>query len=207
MGKIGTLPKDMIPAGVDMPVRLIRSARRTASLEFRNGELTVRAPLKMPEREIASFLEQHVRWIRIRQKKAEETERMAREAPPLTGAEIAALKKSARLAIPERIRFWAPRAGVTYGKISIRCQRTRWGSCSARGDLSFNCLLMLAPPEVLDGVVVHELCHRKEMNHSRRFYTEVARLLPDFRKREKWLKENGPLLLKRVERGKSENEE
>ncbi len=80
------------------------------------------------------------------------------------------------------------------GNDAIRSQRTKWGSCSAKGNLSFNCLLMLAPPEFLDSIVVHELCHRKEMNHSKRFYAEVLRVFPEYRKWNKWLKENGWLL-------------
>ena len=90
---------------------------------------------------------------------------------------------------------YAPLVGVSYGRITIRCQRTRWGSCSSKGNLNFNCLLMLAPPEVLDCIVVHELCHRKEMNHSQRFYAEVLRVMPDYRERYKWLKENGHMLM------------
>ena len=81
--------------------------------------------------------------------------------------------------------------GVDYGQITIRSQKTRWGSCSSKGNLNFNCLLLLAPPEVLDYVVVHELCHRKEMNHSPRFWAEVARVMPDYKVRRKWLKDNG----------------
>ena len=102
----------------------------------------------------------------------------------------------------EKIRceldVWAPTVGKSYGRVTIREQRTRWGSCSAQGNLNFNCLLMLAPPEVLDSVVVHELCHRKEPNHSKRFYAEVLRVLPDYRARQKWLKENGHRLLARL---------
>ena len=69
------------------------------------------------------------------------------------------------------------------------------GSCSSKGNLNFNCLLMLAPPKVLDSVVVHELCHRKEMNHSKRFYAEVLRVFPDYWAQDKWLKENGNILM------------
>ena len=87
------------------------------------------------------------------------------------------------------------RVGVTYGRITIRNQRTRWGSCSAKGNLNFNCLLMKAPPEVLDYVVVHELCHRLEMNHSPRFWAQVERVLPDYKVSRKWLREHGNELM------------
>ena len=100
--------------------------------------------------------------------------------------------------IPQRAAYYAQRIGVSYGKITIRCQKTRWGSCSSKGNLSFNCLLMLTPPEVLDSVVVHELCHRKFMNHSQQFYQEVLKAYPEYRKWNRWLKKNGVVLLRRA---------
>ncbi|MBQ1233170.1 MAG: M48 family metallopeptidase, partial [Clostridia bacterium] len=81
-----------------------------------------------------------------------------------------------------------------------RTQKTRWGSCSSKGNLNFNCLLLLAPPEVLDCIVVHELCHRKQMNHSSAFYAEVLRVMPDYHTRHAWLKKNGTALMGRVNR-------
>ena len=116
----------------------------------------------------------------------------------LTDEELNNLKKEARCVFKERAAYFAPLVGVTYGKISIRSQRTRWGSCSGKGNLNFNCLLLLAPPEVLDGVVVHELCHLKEMNHSKKFYDEVYRVMPDYDIRSKWLKEHGLELMERL---------
>ncbi len=118
--------------------------------------------------------------------------------PPLTGEELHALTEKALTCIPERVKFYAPQIGVTYGRITIRNQKTRWGSCSAKGNLNFNCLLMLTPPEVIDSVVVHELCHRKEMNHSNRFYAEVLRILPDYWKWHGWLKEHGEAIMRRM---------
>ena len=91
--------------------------------------------------------------------------------------------------IPERVRHYAPLVGVSFGRITIRNQRSLWGSCSAKGNLNFNCLLMLTPPEVIDSVIVHELCHRKEMNHSKAFYAEVRRVFPDYWKWDK----SGPI--------------
>ena len=108
------------------------------------------------------------------------------------------LAESARQYIPERVQYYAPKVGVDYGSITIRSQKSRWGSCSSKGNLSFNCLLMLTPPEVIDSVVVHELCHRKEMNHSAAFYAHVLRVFPEYQTWRRWLKENGPALLLRV---------
>ena len=112
--------------------------------------------------------------------------------------DIRSLAEQAMKMIPERVAYYAPRIGVTYGRITIRNQKTRWGSCSAKGNLNFNCLLMLAPPEVVDSVVVHELCHRKEMNHSKKFYEEVLKVFPDYWKWHRWLKDHGAALMKRM---------
>ena len=109
------------------------------------------------------------------------------------------LIEEAKRVIPARVAHFAPIVGVSYGRVTIRCQKTRWGSCSSRGNLNFNCLLMLAPPAVLDSVVVHELCHRKEMNHSPRFYAEVRRVFPEYDKWHGWLRENGAVLMRRME--------
>ena len=116
----------------------------------------------------------------------------------LTMADLEKLAREAVRVIPARVAYFAPLVGVTYGRITIRNQRSRWGSCSSKGNLNFNCLLMLAPPEVLDSVIVHELCHRIEMNHSGRFYEEVLRVFPDYWKWHGWLKKNGPELIRRM---------
>ena len=119
---------------------------------------------------------------------AESTEKLTRE-------KVIALAEEALKIIPARVEYFAKVIGVTYGKITIRNQKTRWGSCSSKGNLNFNCLLMLAPPEVLDYVVVHELCHRKQMNHSKAFWLEVEKVLPDYKEARKWLKEEGSQMI------------
>lgn len=115
----------------------------------------------------------------------------ALEVERLSNAEIQELADKAQMMIPERVEHFAKLIGVDYGRITIRNQKTRWGSCSSKGNLNFNCLLMLTPPDVLDYVVVHELCHRKEMNHSKAFWSEVEKVLPDYKELVRWLKEEG----------------
>lgn len=174
--------------------RVIRSDRRTAAIQItRDGEVLVRCPRRMPEAEIRRLVADKSAWIERHLSALTEP-----DAPALTAGELDVLKRRAREVIPARASHFAPLAGVTYGNITIRSQKSRWGSCSSRGNLSFNCLLMLAPPEVLDYVVVHELCHRLEMNHSPRFWAEVERVLPDYRVRRKWLKEHGGTLTRRL---------
>ena len=187
-------------AGLLPAYTLIRSRRRSLGIEIRDGELLVRAPMRASVREIEAFLLLKRDWILSHLSRAEQEQRAAENAGILTEEERKNLIREAKMRIPERVAYYADLAGVTYGRISIRCQKARWGSCSSKGNLNFNCLLMLTPPEVIDSVVVHELCHRKEMNHSRRFYEEVLRLYPDYRKWNAWLRKNGGVILKRVER-------
>jgi hypothetical protein len=93
-----------------------------------------------------------------------------------------------------RASYWAPLLGVTFGRVRVKDQRSLWGSCSPNGDLNFNWRLTLAPPEILDYVVVHELAHRLEMNHSPRFWAHVARVCPEHKARRRWLRKNGRAL-------------
>ena len=115
--------------------------------------------------------------------------------------ELAELKNRARRVFLSRCAYYAPVVGVRYERVSIRSQRSKWGSCSGKGNLNFNCLLLLAPMEVLDYVVVHELCHRLEMNHSPRFWAEVQRVLPDYASARRWLRQNGGALLAKLPEG------
>lgn len=174
---------------------IIRSNRKTISAEIKHGELMIRAPQWATDEEIECFMQRHKRWIKTHLARAQEQQKAAENHPGLTREELRALAQKAAEVIARRAAYYAPLVGVTYGKITIRNQRSRWGSCSSKGNLNFNCLLMLAPPEVLDSVVVHELCHRKEMNHSDRFYAEVLRVLPDYWASHQWLKEHGAVLL------------
>ena len=160
----------------------------------------VRAPLHLSKSAIDDFVEKHERWIEKHLKKAEEERKARQDAVPLSYEEVKELADRALAYIPERVRYYAGIMGVDYGRITIRNQRTRWGSCSSKGNLNFNCVLMLTPPEVIDSVVVHELCHLKEMNHSERFYKEVLRVYPEYRRCEKWLKENGGAILRGLRR-------
>lgn len=188
-----------------MEYTIIRSDRKTLALQIKDGALVVRAPRKARQAEIDTLLEKHQHWIDKHLKKAEATRRAAEMLELLSQEEIRALADQAALIIPERVRYYAPLIGVTYGRITIRNQRTKWGSCTAKGNLNFNCLLMLTPPEVIDSIVVHELCHRKEMNHSIRFYAEVLRVFPDYKKWEKWLKDNRSILLQRIQNDRNKN--
>ena len=179
-----------------MKVEVVRSKRKTLSLQVReDGTVLVRVPNRVREREIRSFVQGHMDWIIRQQSRMEQAVAARSEISPLTEEELQRLREEARRDLTARAAVFAPRIGVTYGRISIRHQKTKWGSCSSKGNLNFNCLLMLAPEAVLDYVVVHELCHRKQMNHSPAFWSEVERILPDYRIARKWLKTHGQELM------------
>lgn len=179
----------------DISYQIIRSARKTISLQITPaGEVIVRCPKRCPIREVEKFVESKRPWL----EKHLTAIAAKPQLPPFTAEELHALADRAVRVIPERVKYYAPLVGVTYGRITIRSQHTRWGSCSGKGNLNFNCLLMLCPAEVLDYVVVHELCHRREMNHSSKFWAEVARVLPDYTQHRKWLKDNGGALIGRL---------
>ena len=170
---------------------VIRSSRKTLSLQITpEGQLLVRAPSRLPQREIDRFVEEKQEWIQRTLQKVSDA-KQAGEAQPLTAADIRALADRAHREIPPRVFRAAQAMGVTYGRITI-------------GNLNFNCLLMLAPESVLNYVVVHELCHRKHMDHSPAFWQEVARMLPDYKKEEAWLKGEGRVLLMRMKSGREE---
>lgn len=176
------------------PIRykLIRSDRRSIGIQVTPEGVVVRAPKGLTAAQIDAFVQSKRSWIESHLAK------MPPVQPKFSNEEIHALADRALKVIPERVRHFAPKVGVTYGGITIRNQHTRWGSCSGKGNLNFNCLLMLTPDHVIDYVVVHELCHRLEMNHSPRFWAQVERVLPNYRQSLQWLKEHGQALIGRL---------
>lgn len=183
-----------------MDVTVIRSNRKTLAIQV-NPDLsvTVRTPRRTTQKQIEAVLKENEAWIlkHIEQLKEKKAAYDAMEIDYLTPEEVKELADKALKYIPERAAYFAELIGVDYGRITIRNQRTKWGSCSSKGNLNFNCLLMLMPCEVIDYVVVHELCHRKEMNHSKAFWSEVEKILPDYKNSVKWLKEEGSNIMRR----------
>ena len=172
---------------------IIYSRRKTAAIQIsRDGKVTVRAPYGCPRSFIDSFLHSREDWIL---RHLEEIRlHPPKEWPALSGEKRRLYVETARSVFTQKAAYYARIMGVTYGRISIREQKTRWGSCSSAGNLNFNWRLIFAPESVLDYVVVHELAHRKEMNHSRAFYDIVESVLPDYRTSRRWLRDHGSSL-------------
>ena len=177
-------------------IEIRRSKRKTMSLEVTaDARVIVRAPLFISQAEIERFVNSKKAWLEKSLRKVQERQVQKNDSRKITEKELELLAEQARQVFPEKAAYYAKRVGVTYGRITIRAQKTRRGSCSSQGNLNFNCLLMLAPEAVQDYVVVHELCHRKEMNHSDRFWREVAKVMPDYKIHKKWLKEHGSKIM------------
>ena len=188
--------------GISAEISLIRSSRRSLAAEIMpDGSVKVRAPQRMPEQQIIRFLTEKAADIEKHVQRRSVQNQQLSALPAFTQADIRELAGRAAAVIPQRVAYYAQKIGVTYGRITIRNQKTRWGSCTSEGNLNFNCLLMAAPQEVLDSVIVHELCHRLHADHSKAFYAEVYRAFPDYDRCSKWLKENGSLLIRRMETG------
>ena len=187
------MPKEELVKIAGLSVLLVRSSRKTLAVQIRaDGTVIARAPLRMPKDRILCFLSEKASWIRMQQGRMQEREKMRQQARiHLDAAQEKELRERAKSVLAQRTAYFARQIGVTYGRITVRDQKTRWGSCSQTGNLNFNFRLILAPLEVLDYVVVHELCHRRQMNHSTQFWQEVAQVLPEYRKRKAWLTENG----------------
>ncbi|HCT92017.1 MAG TPA: metal-dependent hydrolase [Lachnospiraceae bacterium] len=171
------------------PYTVVRSDRKTLAVQVRpGGEVQVRAPRKMKQETIRQFVWEHREWLR---RKVAES-RAASVGEEYSPQEKARLREQAREILRIKADYFARLMGVQYNRIFIKEQKTVWGSCSAKGNLNFNWKLILAGPDQLEYVVVHELAHLKEMNHSPAFWREVENVLPDYRERRKRLKEFRP---------------
>ena len=193
-------------------VRRSKRARHARLTVTRDGEAVVVLPMRAPERAAALLVEAHGPWLdrqveRLRSRCAALERRpslvegrflaingrtrlvVARDAPE-QAAVARALRAEARALLLERVEVLSRAVGVRPGRVTVRGQRARWGSASRAGSVSLNWRLILAPPEVLDYVVVHELVHRLGPGHTRRFWSTVRRHAPDTDTSRRWLRDN-----------------
>ena len=168
-----------------MEYKVIYSDRKTVNISVKDGSVTIKAPRRIKKEELLRIIEKHKAWI----DKAIVREREKREKyEALSEAEIKGLKKSAREYLTEKCEYFSRLMGLEYNRITITSAKTRFGACSSAKNISFSYRLMLYPEPAREYVVVHELAHLKEMNHSKKFYTVVEKYLPDYKERKKLLK-------------------
>ena len=170
---------------ITLEYEIIYSDRRTLSLNVKGGALIVRAPRGAKRRDIEKLIADHTDWIEKHLAKSKRKEELYSS---LGDEDIKRLKKLAKATLPEKTRYFAEIMGIKYGRITITSAKTRFGSCSSEGNIAFSYRLMLYPEEAIDYVVVHELAHRREMNHSAAFYKIIASVLPDYKYRKALLK-------------------
>ena len=181
------------------PYKLVKSRRRSIGISLdRDGNVIVRAPMLCTKKEIESALRKAEGWIERTRAKLDRVKAEAEGAGALSEADIRKLGADMLRVLPEKLMRYSALLDVEYGRVSVRNQRSKWGSCSAKGNLNFNCLLMLAPEEVMDYVIVHELCHLKHPDHSKAFWAEVESVDPDYKAHKKWLKDHGGALIARM---------
>ena len=198
--------------GTIIPYTLVKSSRRrTIAIQIGNsGKMTVRCPYYMGKWIVDGVLREKQDWISKNYLESVQSTSIdgsfnnsddctddnlrVPSRKPEDPVLVNKHKKYARKIFTAKVAYYHQFTGGNYTSITIRDQKTRWGSCSGRGTLSFNWRLILAPPEILDYVVVHELCHLTHMNHSKEFWGKVESVIPDYKVRRKWLKENGHTL-------------
>ena len=168
-----------------MEYEIIYSKRKTLAVSIINGRVTVRSPFGLSSVRITEFLEKHKKWIEKHLEKSREIKDPIEE---MSKSEIDLLREKARNILANKTEKFSKIMGLKYGRITITGAKTRFGSCSSRGNISYSYKLMLYPERAIDYVVVHELAHLKEMNHSKRFYALVESVLPDYKERIKLLK-------------------
>lgn len=165
---------------------IIYSKRKTLSLSVNSdGEVIVRAPHRTGKKYIERFVSEHEEWIAKAKGRVNNKKYSLKEASP---EEEKALRQKAKEILPGKVQYFSSLIGVTPGRITVTGARTRFGSCSGKNNLSFSFYLMRFPEEAVDYVVVHELCHILQHNHSAQFYKEIEKILPDYKERQRLLR-------------------
>lgn len=170
---------------MDIQFKISKLARRLRITVKPGGEVVATVPRWVSLEQARQFVAQKSVWL------AKAVAKMQKVKPRLargTRAEYKKFKKQTEQFVRTRVRELNEQYGFKYNRIFIRNQKTRWGSASQKGNLSFNYKIIFLPPLLQDYLIVHELCHLQEMNHSKRFWALVAQTIPSFKKARKELK-------------------
>ncbi|MBQ7065937.1 MAG: M48 family metallopeptidase [Lachnospiraceae bacterium] len=175
---------------------IIYSKRKTIGIHITGEQnIKVKAPYFTSEKMIVKVLFEKKSWIEKTLLKLESQKEY--HIKDFSEAEIKQYRKKAKEILFKKVELYGNYMGVTYNHIAIKDQKTCWGSCSKQGNLNFNWRLILMPEEILDYVVVHELAHLKQLNHSPAFWSLVESVIPDYKARRKWLKEQGAYYIRK----------
>ena len=189
-----TFPWDVLPpeggshTSENIQFVRMRRARRYILRVRPDGMLRVTIPRGGSRAEAIAFMGRHLAWV------AAERDRVHRQRIDLPPEREAELREQARQQLVPRLQELAAQHGLTFTRVTIRNQRSRWGSCSRTGAIALNYRLLLMPRDVADYVLIHELMHLKEQNHGRRFWRLVEAACPAFRDAERWLRTHGRTL-------------
>lgn len=186
-------PRPVAPEGPPPGTRFVRHrrARRYILHVLDDGTLRVTLPRWGSKRQALAFVRESAGWIA--------RQRARRCAAPTTRrVDEPALRAQARVELPAELRALAWTHGIHVARVSVRNQRSRWGACSAKGVITLNWRLLLVPAFVREYVMLHELMHRRELNHSRRFWRLVAAVCPRYQEARRWLLREGQALFLRA---------
>ena len=202
---------------------LSRSKRKSVSIAVeKDQKIIVKAPIDFSAKEIQRLIEKKADWIVEKTERAGKMQKerpvhnyingevFYYRGKPLTlnlilnrdrnrimvkkQADTLLVVSSAAKCVEQKVSYFQKFIGKNIGDIRIKEQKSRWGSCSSKGNLNFNWKIIMAPDDIIDYLVVHELCHRLHMDHSKEFWESVERIIPDYKTKERWLKENGTRL-------------
>ena len=169
-----------------MAIKIIRSGRKSLSLSVDDElNVVVRAPYNTNDALINDFVSKNSQWI----SKAIERKKAYLSRVNIADNEVEALIRQAKDIIPKRVDYFSSIMNIYPTGIKITKAKKRFGSCNQKNSLCFSCFLMQYPLEAVDYVVVHELAHIRHHNHSAEFYSLIRRYMPDYKQREKLLKE------------------
>jgi predicted metal-dependent hydrolase len=172
-------------------VQILFSKRRSVVLQVKNGQVFLKAPLRTPAKFLQELITKKTSWIKDKIELSQQIYAAKQSKKSISAETLELYKKEFGSYLSEKVYQYANQIGVDFKKISIRKTVSRWGSCTRSGNLSFSIFLWDTPNHVIDYVIIHELCHRRHMNHSKEFWNLVAKHCSEYKLAEKWLKLNG----------------